>query len=142
MDRGQALIYVSNEFRTLANDLSVLAEDDNLGWKSVIDAAFLSLDVPYTSLASATVDDNTQAQSLIALLNYYAVRRLMRAAATRIDLQTGHPAQLANRSQIMKNLQALLADVERDLVSIGLGVEQLEYGRFNLDFLEPCLEFA
>lgn len=150
MDRNAALDYVANEYKKPADDLGILQTDTSAGWKSVIDAAFLSIGTEYTGLQTATFSDTADTAFgdplpvvFIALLNYYAIRRLLRAASTRVDITTGQPIEGAVRSQLFKQLKALLDDAQAELIQYGFGnVPQIIAGRLNLDFLEPFLELT
>ncbi len=75
----------------------------------------------------------------MALMDYYALSRYAKFFATRMDVSVA-PNIATKHSQVGTMVNTLLERAEERLTQLGIGpVQQMQAGRYNLDFLEPGL---
>lgn len=125
-NRAGALEYLNGEFGSLAREVALSTLDSANGWKGTLDRA----------MASPTTDDGQ-----LALLDYWALTRLVREFSTRVSIQKTD----ANGSMVRKERQqafgmvkALFADAKERVSDMGLLPEkEWQFGSIEEDTIEP-----
>ncbi len=142
--REEALNYLQDQFHEQAKDFAesgFLDDDTQLGWKGVLDRAFLAYGVSRSSLSTAYASD-TDALSIEALLDYFALDSFLKRYAARVDEYTEHPSPDAKRSQAYKNTKDARDSALEKCRSLGYlrdaTADRLVYLRpVSVDALEP-----
>ncbi len=136
MDRNTATNYLSEEYSDLAVETGWSAGTISLAYAVVLDQSLRQLGYQETDLPTSNVDQ-VNVIAYMALLDYYALFRYAKFFAMRTDVVV-QGALSTRRQQASASVQALLLRAERRLTQLGLGpVQQMQAGRYNLDFLEP-----
>lgn len=135
MNRDQAFAHVAAEYAELVAVLGLEVDEPTFG--AAVDAAWRALGVDTTATVDATRDGDT-----LALLDYYALRRMQRAAAMRIDVAVSVADASTRRSasQLSANIRALLDMALSEVRARGLDVgggDGWSQGAIGLDFIEP-----
>lgn len=141
MNRAAALTYLTNEFADLATDSGLISGDLTTAYNTAIDNSLRQLGYVEADLSTADVIQ-TDITKYLALLEYFALKRFARLLSTRVSVSLPGPAS-AQRNQAFDQVQKLLATARADLADLGIdpgGASSFEFGRINLDFLEPSLE--
>lgn len=141
MTRTDSAVYLHMTYAALEQRLVCFQGGD--GYAGVINAALRDLGFAESELATAVVPDE-DVPVYLPLLDYYALRKYLLAAATLTNtVIDGVPI---NRGALMENVKMLYEDARRRAVSTGYLpdttapiVVDMETGRLNLDFLEPAL---
>jgi hypothetical protein len=138
MDRNATLEYLQREYAELVDDLQMDETTLIDAYSNVVDAALRKLGYAETGLLSA----DESGDAYLALLNFYVLRRFVRALATRVDTNVNGALSLS-RSQGYKQVKALADEAAVECAALGYPVDgaghaqAMSVGRFNLDFLEP-----
>ena len=141
MNRASALTYLTNEFADLATDSGLISGDLTAAYNTAIDNSLRQLGYVEADLSTADVAQ-TDITKYLALLEYFALKRFVRLLSTRVSVSLPGPAS-AQRNQAFSQVQSLLNAAREDLADMGIdpgGASSFEFGRLNLDFLEPDLE--
>ncbi len=136
IDRPTATNYLQEEYQDLATETAWASGTITSAYNVVLDQSLRQLGYQETDLPTANVDQ-TNVIAYMALMDYYALFRYAKFFATRMDV-TVAPNISAKHSQVASNVNMLLAKAEKRLTQLGIGpVQQMQAGRYNLDFLEP-----
>jgi hypothetical protein len=138
VDRSDALAYIAGTYAQLATETGTTVTDDAAGFGFVIDAAARAFGDPDPTTLEVSDDliDDFQ-----ALLDYYALQRLSRAAAAKVDIGSGSSGTTKSRSQLFAQIRDLLEDARR--IAVGMGYvlgKGFRSGYINLDFIEAAEE--
>jgi hypothetical protein len=142
MDRTAAQNTLSEKYRELVTYAKFTNDQTTAAYNAAIDMALRYLGVAESDLAGADV---AQVDTLkyLALLDYFALDRFSTLLSVQFDVTLPGPVQ-ADRSQAFKQVGTLLARAENKLASLGISIganggsdTSMQFGRFNLDFLEP-----
>ena len=139
MTRDEAAQYLSAEFASMWAKTGVLDVDHATGYGTVIDAALRALEAP-EPLSSAEIT-GAEVVQYYALLRYFALKRFLLNLSMLVDTTIdGVPI---NRSQLFRNISALLADAKEEVAALGFipTAGGFELGSINLDYLEPAAGF-
>lgn len=139
-DRDWATVYVRDEFGELLADLGLTDSTVDDWLAGVLDSTFRALSVAESDLATAEATD-AQVPNALLLLDYYTLRKGVRALGRRVDTKTEAGLD-RKRSQAFDHYTAELARAEKNAVNTGLvpaGDGAATFGRLTLDFLEPSL---
>lgn len=138
MDRAAALAYIANEFPSLIAEAGLNATDDNAGFKVAIDSALRNLS--YAEADLETADETVKVSDYLFLLDYYALRKLVRQLSMRSQYQVD--GQQYYDQQLFAQAKAMLDAAEKAVKSLGYNVNGgIFVATYNLDFLEPDTEF-
>jgi hypothetical protein len=136
VDRPTATNYLSEEYQDLAIETGWAAGTITAAYNVVLDQSLRQLGYAETDLPTANVDQ-VNVIAYMALLDYYALYRYAKFFAIRTDVVV-QGALSTKGSQTMVAVQHLLDKAEKRLIQLGFGpVQQMQAGRYNLDFLEP-----
>jgi hypothetical protein len=138
MNRENALNYVQNEFADIAAEAGLDQSAQLAAYSTVVDQALRTLGYTESQLGTANTSD-AEVDGYLALLDFFALNRYLRVFAMRTDVSVSG-AISATQSQTFRQVKVLHDQAERRLNGLGLSpTEQIEVGRFTLDFLEPDL---
>lgn len=136
MTRAELLAYLNAEYTALIREAQLGTTDVAAGLKYPLDSAFRRLGVAEDSLSSATT---TEVEAAQALGDYYTLRRIARALATRVDF--GSTAVEGNRPKVFEHIESLMKDAAKTCASLGYAVDSdgggWGVGTLSLDFVEP-----
>jgi len=141
MNRAAALTYLTNEFADLATDSGLISGDLTAAYNTAIDNSLRQLGYVEADLSTADVAQ-ADITKYLALLEYFALKRFVRLLSTRVSVSLPGPAS-AQRNQAFSQVMSLLNAAKEDLADLGIdpgSASSFEFGRLNLDFLEPDLE--
>lgn len=137
MDRTSATTYLTNEYAGLMTEIGFNSGQIAVAYSTAADMALRQLGFAEVDLATADV---AQADILgyLALLNYYALRRIQRDLAIRVDVTIAGQIT-ATRSKAAVQVKALLDDARMEAEALGFSITKpaMAAGRFTLDYLEP-----
>ena len=138
MDRPTATNYLNEEYADLATETAWASGTITAAYNVVLDQSLRQLGYQETDLPTANVDQ-TNVIAYMALMDYYALTRYAKFFATRMDVSVA-PNIATKHSQVGTMVNTLLERAEERLTQLGIGpVQQMQAGRYNLDFLEPGL---
>jgi len=138
VDRPTATNYLNEEYADLATETAWASGTITAAYAVVLDQSLRQLGYQETDLPTANVDQ-TNVIAYMALMDYYALTRYAKFFATRMDVSVA-PNISAKHSQVGTMVNTLLERAEKRLTQLGIGpVQQMQAGRYNLDFLEPGL---
>jgi hypothetical protein len=137
MIRADALVFILDEYASLATEAEVTHNDTSSGFKSAIDNALRALGYTQSQLQTAEVEEADEGD-YIALLRLHALKRISTPLALYADVRSDAPGQEKKKSQIFAQVQKLLAQSQKEVDDLGLGTGGgFQLGRINLDYLEP-----
>jgi len=142
MNRSEALAYLASEYKTLASVAEIEESDSAIGYKNVINSALRELGYTESDLATTECDYTASVKNYTALLDYYALRRLTRVLATKIDYSID--GQSHKEQQIYAQAKELLEEATIIVTALGFNVgtaNSMTFGTLNLDFLTSGTEF-
>lgn len=140
MNRTQALDYLTNTYAELATEANWTETARLFAYSLMIDQSLRGLGVPEDSLQTVQVTDSDDIAAYYALLDYFALLRFSTAFSVRSDVSVSG-AISSSQSQIWKQVNERFVHAETTLKGMGYSPsEQIEMGRFTLDFLEPSEE--
>jgi hypothetical protein len=142
MNRTAALDILTNEYAELVTSVQFDAGQVTTAYTFAIDMALRQLGVQETDVPTWDVPQ-AQITGYLALLHYYALKRFSRALSTKFDVQIAGSLN-AMRSQAFKQVQMLMEEAEKECAALGYGVgstQSMQFGRVELDFLEPDLPY-
>lgn len=139
-NRAELIAYMAAEHAQLLADARIATTDAPAGLKLPADQVFLRVGIAEANLAGATHPDTL---ALYALADYYLLRRIARALATRVDL--GAQAVEGDRPRVFDHIARLIDQAAGDCAAEGypVGADAAgegagwSYGALNLDIVEP-----
>jgi hypothetical protein len=142
MDRADAMAYINSEFSKLIAEVGLSPTDDAAGFSYAIDNALREY-----GIAPDDFDDfdtpPDQEDELQSLLDYFALRRIQRAAAAKVDVSSGASGTSKSRSQLSVQIADLLTFATERAQAYGYVVtKSWGGGEINLDFIEAQPESA
>jgi hypothetical protein len=141
-DRTAALAYVQPLYASLATLTGQLTTDTATGYGPAIDEAFMTYGVAYSDLATATAPD-VDVPAVRALLRYFSLLGFEQRLSAKVDYDVvGQSAAVTKKqSAQLAQVRQSLAEAANQAAYYGFVVTAsggtFEFGRFNLDFLEP-----
>jgi hypothetical protein len=144
MNREDAIEYIISEFSKLIAQVGLEASDDVGGFFYTINSAARELSVDPDDYDDFVIDVASD-DEFQALLDYYALQRIARAAAAMVDVTSGATGTSKSRSQLSVQISDLLITAQRRVESLGFVVLRAwSGGEINLDFIEakPETEFG
>ena len=137
MDRPSATTYLTNEYAGLMTEIGFTSGQITTAYSTATDMALRQLGWAEVDLPTADVAQ-TDILNYLALLNYYALRRIQRDLSVRVNVTIGGQIS-AMRSQAAVQVKALLDDARAEAEALGFSITKpaMAAGRFTLDFLEP-----
>lgn len=141
MTRDEALAYLQSEYAEITREAGFESSQELRAYSLVIDHALRTLG--YAESALATVDtDEEDTAGYLAALDYFALSRLLRTFALRTDVSLSGTLS-ASQSQAFKQLTQLRDEASARLTGLGFSTtNEMQVGRFTLDFIEPAVEGA
>lgn len=133
MNRADAVDYLV-DITPLATEAGLAVEDSPSGFKSAIDKALGQLGYGFSEVAGAEVDDS-DAQDLIALTEYFALETIYRRFALKTDVQLEGP-QSKKFSQQFTQTAKLRDDARKKLEEMGFLTGSFELGELGLGLIE------
>lgn len=140
MTRGDVVQYLQFELGALAADAGIDTSNSVAGYAPAVDAALRAIGVTEALLAAPVILDG-QIVDVLALAVYYALLKIQRALATRVDVAFFSPAQSKRRSQVFTQVKQLVEQARIDLIARGYLSGGITLGRLSFDFLEPDHEY-
>ena len=140
MDRTAASTYLTSEFAELASYAQFDTGQTTTAYSTATDMALRQLG--YTEDVLSTTDvPQAQVMPYLKLLEYYALRRFARLLSIQVTVTLPGPTT-AMRNQAFSQVTALLAQVQEDLIALGVDIgnaKSFQLGRISLDFQEPSV---
>lgn len=137
LTRSDLLVHLQNTFAALATVTGQATTDSAAGYGPAIDYTLRTLGTAQADLATGEVATGSE-QVGLWLAEYAALRRFQAALVVKAtDLRIDGPLVDKKRSQMMKNIEALLGAIKEDLTGAGYLNDGFSLGRLQLDFLEP-----
>ena len=137
MNRAAASTYLTSEYSALMTEIGFDSGATAIAYSTATDMAlrqlgFAEVDLPTADVAQADI------LGYLALLNYYALRRIQRDLSVRVDVTIAGQIT-ATRSKAAIQVKALLDDARAEAEALGFSITKpaMLAGRFTLDFLEP-----
>jgi hypothetical protein len=133
--RANIANYLDEQFSKLA---AAIEQDSDVvfGYAPDINAALRKVGKLESELATATVADS-QRDTVFALAEYYAARRIWRQLGDRINFSADGTS--VNYQHMLANVKAIMEDAASKLAVLGYDVTGQAWGLgwLNLDYLEP-----
>lgn len=137
MNRAAALAILKPEFDTTYESIGKTTDDTYTGYAPVIDLAMYVVGATDPNTYVVPTADREKFRSA---LRYHAIRLAMSIAATMVDSSVDAPLTTMKASQIIKNLNTLFVIAKEEYESYGLGLPNVGWVRWNLDYQEPSEE--
>ena len=141
MNRQAASAYLTTEYQEMAADSQLDPAALASAYASVIDTSLRKLGYAESALATADVPGEDM-EAYCALLDYYALRRFVRAYAPRTNVSVGSSMNV-QRAQAFEQAKRLADEAAALCAALGYPVDaagttaSMTLGFLNLDFLEP-----
>lgn len=138
MDRSAVASHLAYQLSALAGEIGQAKSDASAtGYGPDIDQALRQLGVVEADLATAETAD-ADVPALLALAEYFALRRMARQLALGVDVSSGTMSQ--RNSQRAATVQTLMAEAAETAAGLGYpvtGTAAWGMERLSLDYLEP-----
>lgn len=139
-NRAELIAYMAAEHAQLLADARIATTDTTAGLKLPADQVFLRVGIASGSLATA---EHADTLALYALADYYLLRRIARALASRVDI--GAQAVEGDRPRTFEHIIQLIEQAAGDCAAEGypVGADAAKesagwtYTAINLDIVEP-----
>lgn len=119
MTRQALLETAVAEYGDLADQAQIKTNTDTYGgWKGIIDETLRTLGTAETDLPAATVTD-AQTEAALVLLEYFTLRRTVRALATKQN--TTSTTVTTRFGQVYAQYKDRLEDVKAQVIAMGYG---------------------
>lgn len=135
--RSDIAAYLDSQFSALASAIGQSANSAaSDGYGPDINLALRKLGKARADLATATVEDTSE-ETVYALAEYYAARRIWRQLSANINVKVGdsqfdYKTAIATAKELMQDAAAVCAALGYDVAA-----ESWSAGWLNLDYLEP-----